>query len=76
VAKLPADRALPVNLSHVVEHGAVRVAGPFSRPAALTPEQRRHAKLLRAGGVSPDEIAQSLGCSRATVYRALAETAA
>jgi DNA invertase Pin-like site-specific DNA recombinase len=56
---------------------AARAAGKVGgRPNALTPEQRRHAKLLRAGGVTADEIAQSLGCSRATVYRALADTAA
>jgi DNA invertase Pin-like site-specific DNA recombinase len=56
---------------------AARAAGRVGgRPFALTPAQRRHARLLRAGGVTADEIAQSLGCSRATVYRALAEAAA
>jgi DNA invertase Pin-like site-specific DNA recombinase len=56
---------------------AARAAGKVGGgPAALTPEQRRHAKLLRAGGVAADAIAASLGCSKATVYRALAETAA
>jgi DNA invertase Pin-like site-specific DNA recombinase len=55
---------------------AAQAAGKVGgRPVALTPEQRRHARLLRAGGVSPDEIAQSLGCSRATVYRTLAAAA-
>jgi DNA invertase Pin-like site-specific DNA recombinase len=56
---------------------AARAAGKVGgRPNALTAEQRRHAQLLRAGGVTADEIATSLGCSRATVYRALAEAAA
>jgi DNA invertase Pin-like site-specific DNA recombinase len=56
---------------------AARAAGKVGgRPAALTRDQKRHARLLRAGGVSPDEIAASLGCSRATVYRVLADTAA
>lgn len=42
------------------------------RPTKLTADQKRHAQLLRNGGVSVDEIAASRGASRATVYRALA----
>lgn len=53
---------------------AARAKGRYGgRPAKLTAEQKRHARLLRAGGVAVDEIAASLGASRATVYRALAE---
>lgn len=50
-----------------------RVGG---RPAKLTADQKRHARLLRAGGVAVPDIATSLGASRATVYRALAEAPA
>jgi DNA invertase Pin-like site-specific DNA recombinase len=51
---------------------AARAAGRVGgRPPKLTVEQRRHAQLLKAGGVTVDEIAASLGASRATVYRAL-----
>ena len=53
---------------------AARAAGRFGgRPAALSADQKRHARLLRAGGVPVDDIASSLSASRATVYRALAE---
>lgn len=56
---------------------AARAAGRVGgRPPKLTAEQRRHAQLLKAGGVSVDEIAASLGASRATVYRALRGEAA
>lgn len=52
---------------------AARAAGRVGgRPRALTADQQRHAQLLAAGGVRADEIAQSLGVSRATIYRALA----
>lgn len=57
--------------------GAARAKGRHAgRPRALTPDQKRHAVLLAAGGVRADEIAQSLKVSRATVYRALAEVEA
>ncbi|BBX38046.1 resolvase [Mycolicibacterium mageritense DSM 44476 = CIP 104973] len=53
---------------------AARAAGRYGgRPAKLTADQKRHAVLLRNGGIAVDEIAKSLGASRATVYRALAE---
>ncbi len=53
---------------------AARAAGRTGgRKPALTADQRRHAQLLAAGGVRADDIATSLGVSRATVYRALAE---
>lgn len=53
---------------------AARAAGRFGgRPPKLTTEQKRHARLLRASGVAVDDIATSLGASRATVYRALQE---
>ncbi|MDO3110460.1 recombinase family protein [Mycobacteroides abscessus] len=53
---------------------AARAKGRFGgRPAKLTPEQKRHAVLLRNGGESIDEITRTMNCSRATVYRALAE---
>ncbi|WP_018601000.1 recombinase family protein [Mycobacterium sp. 155] len=53
---------------------AARAKGRFGgRPEKLTADQKRHAVLLRNGGIRVDEIATSLGASRATVYRALAE---
>ena len=53
---------------------AARAKGRYGgRPAKLTAEEKRHAVLLRAGGVPVDEVARTLKCSRATVYRALAE---
>jgi DNA invertase Pin-like site-specific DNA recombinase len=53
---------------------AARAKGKVGgRRAVLTEEQKRHARLLRAGHESVDEIAASFGVSRATVYRALAE---
>lgn len=53
---------------------AARAKGRYGgRPAKLTAEQKRHAMLLRNGKVPVEEIAKSLGVSRATVYRALAE---
>ena len=55
---------------------AARAKGRYGgRPAALTADQKRHARLLAAGGVRAEEIAASLKVSRATVYRALAEVA-
>lgn len=53
---------------------AARAKGRYGgRPAKLTAEQKRHAVLLRNGKVAVADIATSLGASRATVYRALAE---
>jgi DNA invertase Pin-like site-specific DNA recombinase len=53
---------------------AARAKGRYGgRPAKLTAEGKRHAVLLRAGGVPVEEVARTLQCSRATVYRALAE---
>lgn len=70
------ERELTIERTHA-GLAAARAAGRFGgRPTKLTGEQKRHARLLRAGGVAVDEIAKSLGASRATVYRALAEDAA
>ena len=48
------------------------------RPRALTTAQVEQSWSLREAGFGPSEIAKLLGCSRATVYRALdaKETAA
>ncbi len=43
--------------------------GRWGRPAALTPEQADTACRMRAAGVAVSTIAQTLGVSRATVYR-------
>ena len=43
----------------------------LGRPAALTPDQVRHAALLVSGGVSAGEVARSLNVGRSTLYRAL-----
>lgn len=40
------------------------------RPPALTSEQVRTARTLREGGTEITTIAATLGCSRATIYRA------
>ena len=45
--------------------------GQLGRPAALTPDQVRHAALLVSGGVSAGEVARSLNVGRSTLYRAL-----
>lgn len=45
------------------------------RPRKLSERQKRHAALLHEGGARVEEIAESLGASRATVYRALAAEA-
>jgi DNA invertase Pin-like site-specific DNA recombinase len=41
------------------------------RPAALTPEQKRHARQLAADGRPVAEVARLLGCPRQSVYRAM-----
>jgi DNA invertase Pin-like site-specific DNA recombinase len=41
------------------------------RPRALTDEQVRTARTLRAAGTDVTSIARTLGCSRASVYRAV-----
>lgn len=47
---------------------------PIGRPSKLTAAQIRQAEALRAGGEPVPVIAETLGVSRATLYRALAET--
>jgi DNA invertase Pin-like site-specific DNA recombinase len=44
------------------------------RPVSIGPDTIAKAKDLRAGGKGATEIAETLGISRASVYRALAET--
>lgn len=52
---------------------AARAKGRYGgRPRKLSDGQKHHAVLLHNGGATADEIAASLGASRATVYRALA----
>lgn len=46
---------------------------PIGRPKALTAAQVRQARQLRDGGEPVPEIAETLGVSRATLYRVLAE---
>ncbi|MDP0399787.1 recombinase family protein [Tsukamurella strandjordii] len=56
------------------QHGleAARARGQkLGRPVRLTPEQVRHAQLLKAGGERIVDIAESLGCSEFTARRAL-----
>jgi DNA invertase Pin-like site-specific DNA recombinase len=56
---------------------AARARGQkLGRPAALTPDQVRHAALLVSGGVSAGEVARSLNVGRSTLYRALRGRAA
>ena len=45
---------------------------PIGRPRALTPDQIRQAEALRASGEPVPVIAETLGVSRATLYRTLA----
>jgi DNA invertase Pin-like site-specific DNA recombinase len=52
---------------------AARLRGKQTgRPRALSKDQVEQAWTLRAAGFGPTEIAKLVGCSRATVYRALA----
>src|SRR5215468_1564556 len=44
------------------------------RRPKLSPAQHRQAQALKRGGMTITEIAQTLGCSRHTVYKALAPT--
>jgi DNA invertase Pin-like site-specific DNA recombinase len=54
---------------------ALRARGPhIGRPKALDP--KKAAQRMHADGESASTIANTLGVSRATVYRALAEQAA
>lgn len=46
---------------------------PIGRPRALTADQIRQAEALRASGEPVPVIAETLGVSRATLYRMLAE---
>ncbi|MDY6869039.1 MAG: recombinase family protein [Actinomycetota bacterium] len=46
---------------------------PIGRPRALTADQIRQAEALRASGEPVPVIAETLGVSRATLYRTLAE---
>lgn len=48
---------------------------PIGRPKALTPDKIRQAQLMRDGGEPVPVIAETLGVSRATLYRALAGSA-
>jgi DNA invertase Pin-like site-specific DNA recombinase len=48
---------------------------PIGRPRALNDDQVRQAEALRASGEPVPVIAQTLGVSRATLYRMLAEKA-
>lgn len=41
------------------------------RPKVMTDAKTRAAKAMHAEGTNPTEIARALGCSRATIYRAL-----
>ncbi|ASL16254.1 recombinase family protein [Mycobacterium intracellulare] len=47
---------------------------PIGRPKALSDSQIRQAEQLRASGEPIPEIAATLGVSRATLYRALAQS--
>ena len=44
------------------------------RPRALDPAKVEQARILRAGGQSMAEICETLGVSRATLYRALGDS--
>lgn len=46
---------------------------PIGRPRALRPDQIELAERMRASGESVPVIAETLGVSRATLYRTLAE---
>ena len=46
------------------------------RKPKLSPEQQRQAQHLARGGMPITEIAQTLQCSRHTVYKSLAQTMA
>lgn len=56
---------------------AARIRGrQTGRPRALTKGQVEQSWSLREAGFGPSEIAKLLGCSRATIYRALEQNTA
>ena len=57
--------------------GAARARGrKGGRRPKLSPEQQQYAAQMAHGGMPITAIAQTLGCSRHTVYKALAQKGA
>lgn len=65
------ERSLIVERTRAGLEAAKRRGAPIGRPKSLTRNQIGHARTLINAGERPTIIAQSLGISRATLYRAL-----
>ncbi|TFD74109.1 recombinase family protein [Cryobacterium sp. Sr8] len=65
------ERALIAERATAAREAAKLRGKQTGRPRALTNTQIAQARTLRASGHGPTEIAATLGCSRATVYRYL-----
>lgn len=70
------ERELIVERSQAARDALKARGGAPGRKRALTGAQVRQAKALKASGETATAIAATLGVSRATLYRALAEEAA
>ena len=70
------ERTLIIERTQAGLQAARKRGAKVGRPPALSGTQVAHAKTLIAGGESPSAVAQSLGVSRATLYRALASVLA
>lgn len=65
------ERALIKERADAAREAARARGKQTGRPRALTDAQVEQARSLRGSGFTPSEIASTLHCSRATVYRAI-----
>jgi DNA invertase Pin-like site-specific DNA recombinase len=68
-------RSLVVERTRAGLEAAKRRGARIGRPKSLTPAQVRHARKLLDGDERPQAVADSLGVSRSTLYRALKNVA-
>lgn len=74
LASLAEYEKVLINERAAVAREAAKARGKQTgRPAALTEDQVRQVRALKAGGETPGAIATTFGVGRATIYRALAE---
>jgi DNA invertase Pin-like site-specific DNA recombinase len=69
------ERSLVVERTRAGLEAARRRGARIGRPKSLTPAQVRHARKLLDGDERPQAVAESLGVSRSTLYRALKDAA-
>jgi DNA invertase Pin-like site-specific DNA recombinase len=67
------ERTLILERSNVARQAARDRGKLPGRPRALTPEKQRQALALRQSGESVPDIMRTLGVSRSTLYRYLAQ---